>query len=134
MLFIETSYKPWIDIKYDKRLIRVIVLITLKLLYNKDNIPFIDKINLCEKVLDSINNNFTDLNLNTNEINLFTGSFSYLYVSFKETNKNNSDSKFPEFMKILTDTFGKMIKVLKVHYMFSLKKGNIHMISYLDGF
>lgn len=134
IIFRETDYKPWVDIKYNKRVIRLVLLVTLKLLYGHENVSFREKIELCEKIYKSINNNFTSLDLNSEQTMVFSGILSDFYTSIKETHQYALDPNYQPFINTINEVFIKMIKVLKLHYNFSLNKGNIHKITYLDGF
>ncbi len=136
IIFTETNNTPWIDNKYGKRLIRLILLIILKLLYSNDNIEFKNKIIACEEFINSVNANFTtNLNLTSTQTQVFQENLAQFYVEAKNTyGKHGASPNYLKFKDVLTDILGKMINVLKLHYNFTLKKGNVHKITYLDGF
>ncbi len=136
IIFTETNNTPWIDNKYGKRLIRLILLITLKLLYSNDNIEFKNKIIACEEFINSVNANFTtNLNLTSTQTQVFHENLAQFYVEAKNTyEKHGASPNYLKFKDVLTDILGKMTNVLKLHYNFTLKKGNVHKITYLDGF
>lgn len=136
IIFNETKNKPWIDIKYKKRIIRLVILSVLRILYGYDKINFIEKIKLCEILYKNINNNFiNNLELNSNQSLIFQDIFGLFYSRLKSTYETNgTDAEYKTFKQIVIELFNKMINVLKLHYQLSLKKGNMYKIEYLDGF
>jgi hypothetical protein len=138
ILFIETNGKPWIDNKYEKRLVRLIILIILRLLYVNNDINFKEKILLCDLIYQNINTDFKyDIlsQFNNLQLSIFNDNFKIFYNNVKEvSNKYSLEKEYKIFKTKLCNLLHKMINVLKLHYNFSLKQGNIDKITYLDGF
>jgi hypothetical protein len=138
ILFIETSGKPWIDHKYEKRLTRLIILIILRLLYVNNNVEFKEKIIICDLIFQNINKDFNYNILsqfNNQQLDIFNDNFKILYKNIKSVCDNHLLTKeYKIFKSKLCNLLYKMINVLKIHRNVSLKQGNIDKLTYLDGF
>ena len=95
IIFYDVDHKPWVDVKYKKRIIRVVSIVVLSLFGNdqeNSNIPYLQKLRYLGDVINSVENDFKKWSkLPFNELGCFQIELYNTYI------KNGKDPKYKEF-------------------------------------
>jgi hypothetical protein len=124
ILFTETDFMPWKDIKYSKRLNRLIIL-TLFMYTQKDLIgdeykSFVSRIKLFDDIKELINNDFNnnDLINQIEKVDNNCGVLSTVIDNLKNiASKNNKQNdEYKEYKENISNIFNKIICTLIQHW------------------
>ena len=132
ILFEQSDYKPWIDIKYDKRLKRLLYLYIFYFFSTSVKLFDDKKLTDLEKLINLCKYDFKNTKLDKISKVFFTDDklFIQLINTLYHTSKNNNDTEYHNYKKITIDILENFKMVFE-----SQKKSNKHLnlsVGYLN--
>lgn len=111
IIFSETHYKPWNDIKYAKRLKRILYLYIFYLFSNKIDIKYNIKVNDLELLVELCSSDFYQFNKNMFTID--SSIFNRLILVLYKTSKNNNEPEYKQYKIDLLDCLNNLLLIFK---------------------
>jgi len=117
IIFYDVDHKPWLDVKYKKRIIRIVSIVVLSLFgpdQENSNMPYLQKLRYLGDVINSVENDFKKWSkLPFNELGCFQIELYNTYI------KNGKDSKYKEFKETVLEILNEFYNVLRINYSIS---------------